>query len=207
MILGFHFIFSAYGFWLPNDPRGSWSDTVRNFDLLRFGPTTKTDTTRSLAHRPHDYKLRLAAKRALRYPPVQFTGEQARAIAGGFAEASIECDYTVHALAVLPDHAHLVMRYCSRHIDEIAAHLKAKATMILSREGLHPMARFVSSNGRKPSPWARNHWCPFIDSVSQMKLRSNMWRTIPPRRACPRSAGVASCRMSADQTATSRGAS
>jgi hypothetical protein len=28
MILAFHAIFGAYGFWLPNDPRGSWSDFV-----------------------------------------------------------------------------------------------------------------------------------------------------------------------------------
>jgi hypothetical protein len=28
MILGYHVIFGAYGFWLPNDPRGSWSDFV-----------------------------------------------------------------------------------------------------------------------------------------------------------------------------------
>jgi len=33
MVLGYHFIFSAYGFWLPNDPRGSWSDTIRVYDL------------------------------------------------------------------------------------------------------------------------------------------------------------------------------
>jgi REP element-mobilizing transposase RayT len=194
MILGFHFIFSAYGFWLPNDPRGSWSDTVRSFDLLRFGPATKTDVTRSLAHQPHDHRLRLAAKQALRYPPVQFTGEQARAIARRFAEASMEGGYTIHALAILPDHAHLVMRYCRRHIDKIAAHLKAKATMSLTRENLHPMARFVSAAGRKPSPWARNYWCPFIRSRSQMEaaieyvennpakagLRAQRWRCVAP---------------------------
>lgn len=33
MVLGFHVIFSAYGFWLPNDPRGSWSDWVRKWEL------------------------------------------------------------------------------------------------------------------------------------------------------------------------------
>jgi hypothetical protein len=35
MIHGFHFILSAYGFWLPNDPRGSWSNTVRKFSLRK----------------------------------------------------------------------------------------------------------------------------------------------------------------------------
>lgn len=27
-MLGAHVIFGAYGFWLPNDPRGSWSEFV-----------------------------------------------------------------------------------------------------------------------------------------------------------------------------------
>ena len=186
MILGFHFIFSAYGFWLPNDPRGSWSDTVRSFDLLRYGPATKTKATHSLAHKPHDHQRRFAAKQALRYPPVQFTGEQARAIAHGFAEASIESGYTIHALAVLPDHAHLVMRYCNRHVDEIASHLKSKATMTLSREGLHPMARFASSDGRRASPWARNHWCPFIDSHRQMEAAIEYVENNPAKAGLPR---------------------
>ena len=87
MVYGYHFIFSAYGFWLPNDPRGSWSDTIRVFDLLQFGPATKVTTTRNLAHEAHDRERRLVAKNALRYPPVRFTGIQARAIARGFSVA------------------------------------------------------------------------------------------------------------------------
>ena len=111
MVLGYHFIFSAYGFWLPNDPRGSWSDCVREFEIRKFGPATKSliTSTRSVAAKPHDHATRLAAKSALRYPPVRFTGVQARAIARGFAAAASEGNYIIHALAILPDHAHLVL--------------------------------------------------------------------------------------------------
>jgi len=38
MIRAYHAIFTAYGFWLPNDPRGSWSDFVGSWELFRFGP-------------------------------------------------------------------------------------------------------------------------------------------------------------------------
>lgn len=41
MIVGYHLIFSAYGFWLPNDPRGSWSNFVGSWDLFRYGRATK----------------------------------------------------------------------------------------------------------------------------------------------------------------------
>ena len=50
MLLGFHVILSAYGFWLPNDPRGSWSDFVWAWDLFRYGPATKVETRSSVAH-------------------------------------------------------------------------------------------------------------------------------------------------------------
>jgi hypothetical protein len=63
MILAAHVILSAYGFWLPSDPRGSWSDFVRAFDLLRFGDATKTDERNSLARSPHNSALRAAAKK------------------------------------------------------------------------------------------------------------------------------------------------
>jgi len=75
MVLGYHAIFGAYGFWLPNDPRGSWSKFVGCWELARFGKATKMDTRRSVAGAPHDRRLRQEAKRALKYSPVQFTGQ------------------------------------------------------------------------------------------------------------------------------------
>ena len=194
MVVGFHFIISAYGFWLPNDPRGSWSSTVRQFDLLKYGPATKIQTTQSVADTPHDRELRHVAKRVMKYPPVKFTGLQARAIARGFAEASSTHHYQFHALAILPDHAHLVMAHHDRPVDKIAAHLKAKATMQLSQENLHPMERFKKADGSKPSPWARNYWCPFIRSPEHLQtavdyveknpmkagLRQQHWRSVVP---------------------------
>ena len=41
MVHGYHVIVCAYGFWLPNDPRGSWSDFVGKWELVRFGKATK----------------------------------------------------------------------------------------------------------------------------------------------------------------------
>ena len=169
MILGLHFIFSAYGFWLPNDPRGSWSEVVRQYELACFGPATKVTTTRSVAAAPHDHARRLKAKQALKYPPVQFNGKQAQAIAKGFAVASHEANYRVLALAIMPDHVHLLLERHPRHIDQIASHLKAKATQAMNEAGMHPMARYPLSNGCVPSPWARKYWCPFVDDERYME--------------------------------------
>src|SRR5438067_5216601 len=95
-VLAYHLIITCYGFWLPNDPRGSWSDFVRSWELFRAGgPATKTDTRHSVAGRPHDREARLRAKEALKYPPVVFDGHQALSIAHGFAAMVAKSQYTV----------------------------------------------------------------------------------------------------------------
>src|SRR5207244_2097703 len=108
MVIGYHVIFSAYGFWLPNDPRGSWSDFVGSWELFRYGKATKTAETCSLAYRRHDREARVAAKKALKYPPVCFTGLQARAVGNGFASYVAKAGLVVRACAILPDHVHMV---------------------------------------------------------------------------------------------------
>jgi REP element-mobilizing transposase RayT len=168
-VLAYHLILSAYGFWLPNDPRGSWSDFVRAWELLRFGPATKTNERRSLARRPHDREIRLAAKRALARPPVVFDGLQARAIARGFAGYVERSGALVFACAVMPDHAHLVIARHNYSIERIANLLKGNASSRLSREGRHPFANNTYRDGRLPSPWARGEWSCFLDSVQDIR--------------------------------------
>src|SRR5450631_2263719 len=85
MIIASHVIFGTYGFWLPNDPRGSWSEFVGSWELVRFGRATKSLVRKELS--PAEEAQRLAAKQALQYPPVQLTGIQARAVGAGFAIA------------------------------------------------------------------------------------------------------------------------
>ena len=140
-----HVIISTYGFWLPNDPRGSWSDFVGAWELLRFGDATKVDTRESVARAPHDAKLRRQAKEALKYPPVLFTGTQARAVGRGFAQAASEGSYPIHACSILPDHVHLVIGSHNRTFERIIGHLKGRASQQLRHEGIHPFREYEQS--------------------------------------------------------------
>src|SRR5438552_615262 len=107
-VLAYHVIFSTYGFWLPNDPRGSNSKVVRADNLKPFGPTTLvTHTRRSVANRPHDRAARLAAKQALTRPPVTLDGYQALSVARGFETQVATSGYRVYACSILPQHVHL----------------------------------------------------------------------------------------------------
>lgn len=161
MILGFHVIFSAYGFWLPNDPRGSWSEFVGSWELLRFGTATKVNTRRSLAASLHDEGLRRRAKRALEYPPVHLTGRQALAATEGFDQARRESGYIVYGCSVLPEHVHMVIGRHDRNIRAIVGHLKGRATQ-------HLLAGGLWSNRGRPI-WARKSWAVFLDSPDDIR--------------------------------------
>jgi REP element-mobilizing transposase RayT len=164
MIRAYHAIFTAYGFWLPNDPRGSWSDFVGSWELYRFGKATKIDTRQSVAGAPHDRAARIAAKNVLKYPPVVFNGRQELSIANGFRTAIVEHGYRLFACSIMPDHVHLVVERCDRMIENIVTHLKSKATARLNREGLHPLAAYNARRGVPPTPWAAKCWKCFLDS-------------------------------------------
>ena len=169
MVLGYHVIFGAYGFWLPNDPRGSWSDFIGSWELFCFGGATKTDTRASVAHRPHDRALRRAAKGALRLPPVQLTGLQARAVARGFANSARRGSVRVLACSILPEHVHLVIARHTCKVEQIVTLLKQAATQQLLRENLHPFGAHRTAQGRVPRCWARREWKVFLNSAADVR--------------------------------------
>jgi REP element-mobilizing transposase RayT len=177
MVIAYHSIFCAYGFWLPNDPRGSWSEAVRKWELLRFGPATKTTTRRSIAGRSHDRQLRRKAKETLDFPPVSFTGVQARAIGRGFANAVERSGFRIHACSILPEHVHVVISRPRYDIEIAVGPLKGEATKQLIEEGLHPLAQFPGP----PSPWARKGWHVYLNTVDDV-LRSIRYVEGNPRK-------------------------
>jgi REP element-mobilizing transposase RayT len=169
MVLGSHVIFGAYGFWLPNDPRGSWSEFVGSWELARYGPARKTTETRSLAGQEHDHVQRLQTKQGLLYPPVEFTGIQARAISRGFARYVEKSGLTVWACAILPDHVHLVVGRFRLSVEQVVIQLKGKATQRLLEEDIHPFRELREPNGRPPKCFARGEWKVFLDSVEDIQ--------------------------------------
>ncbi len=168
-MLGAHLNCSAYGFWLPNDPRGSCSGRLWAKHLRPFGPARQVTTRESVAASPHDRVLRLAAKRHLKYPPVRFTRTQIDAIGEGFSQIVVQLQLTVFACAILPEHVHLVTAAHARDPETLIGFLKRSGTRELTARGLHPVAGFRDTRGRVPSPWAEEGWPVFLDTVEQMR--------------------------------------
>ena len=169
MIIAYHITFGAYGFWLPNDPRGSWSEEVWAEHLRAFGDAATVQTQRSLAREPHDHSKRLQAKRSLQYPLVKFNGLQARAVGRGFARAVEQFEMTTLACAIMPDHVHLVAGQHARDAEYLAGVLKRAATRQLASEGLHPLADCRRGSGRVPSPWVAKAWTKYLNTPDEVR--------------------------------------
>jgi REP element-mobilizing transposase RayT len=161
MVLAYHCIFGMYGFWLPNDPRGSGSDYIASWELFRYGAATKSRGRGSVANCSHDRVARKQAKKALKHPPVILTGKQALTVAQGFVWAASECGYLIHACAVSPDHVHLVIGRHSQKVRTMIGHMKARATRLLHLRGLwHADDRPV---------WGEHGWNVFLSTADEVE--------------------------------------
>ena len=150
MILAFHSIFTTYGTWLPNEPRGSWSTFVASWEFYLFGKATTVNTRRSVAANTYDRNTKTQMQRVLKYPPVRFTGNQARTVAMAFTETP----YTLHAVAVMPSHVHMVLGYTRRDIRRAIGHIKSQATRALRTQGW-----FAAQ-----SPWTDHGWNVYLNT-------------------------------------------
>jgi REP element-mobilizing transposase RayT len=165
MIHGYHVVLPMYGFWLPNDPRGSWSDFVRKWELVRFGKATKQIERRELIELTDDeQRLRDEAKKALKYPAVSLNGLQALAIAKGFSTKAAKSNYTIWACSILPEHTHLVIARHTYKVEQIANLLKGAATTRLIEDRQHPLAAYAEPGDRPPRMWSAREWKVFLDS-------------------------------------------
>jgi REP element-mobilizing transposase RayT len=150
MAIATHCIWGAYGFWLPNDPRGSGSTFVGSHAIWEAGgEATLVHASRSLAHQNHDRQLRMAGKVALRKPAMRFTDAHINAIGVGFAAAVRIGNYNLYACAIMPDHVHIVAGHPPDLAAKIVAHLKSFGTKEINRRGLNPYAALQGRDGQR----------------------------------------------------------
>jgi REP element-mobilizing transposase RayT len=131
--------------------------------LARFGRATRSIERRDID--PTQWAAwRAAAIEALRFPPVQLTGPQARGVGGGFAVGACKSRLTIWACSILPEHVHLVIARHTYKVEQICNLLKGEATRQLKAESLHPQQRFQCGGRKLPSLWAEGQWKVYLDT-------------------------------------------
>ena len=186
MVHGYHLILPMYGFWLPNDPRGSWSEYVRRWELACFGRSTRCVDRKTFDElTPEEIGLRERVKQSLRYPAVCLNGIQAAAVGRGFATKIAISNYTVWACAILPEHTHLVVARHSYKIEIIANMLKGAATRELKHKGLHPFGEFENADRKTPPMWAAQQWKVYLDNETAIDESIHYVETNPVKEGKP----------------------
>ncbi len=169
MVIAYHIVFAAYGFWPPNDQRGSWSERVWADHLQPFGPTKKVYTRESLARVKSDPKHRRAIQASMKFPPVVFNGVQALAVAHGVREVCETIDLIIFACSIMPNHVHLVVLRHNANAETLIGYLKRAATKHLTREGIHPMGDAIRNrDGASVTPWVRGGWKRFLNDDDEI---------------------------------------
>ncbi len=162
MIVGYHLIWTAYGWWLPNDPRGSMSDVIAADVLTQLW---EIHYGRKKIQ-PAGWEIREFyenAKPLLKHELLKMGEHDVAVIAEFFAEAIRRRKYTCYACALMPDHVHILIR---KHRDTAEAMIEAFQTG--SREALVDQERRMFDH----PVWGGPGWKLFLDS------REDIERTI-----------------------------
>jgi len=154
MIVGYHLIWTTYGSWLPNDPRGSSSHEIRCAEIKGLGElhTGRKKVQPAAGDIREFYK---AARVILQHPLLRFSDDEITLLGNEFAEVVRRRGYTCYACAIMPDHVHMLIR---KHRD--------KAERMI--EGLQDASRTaVIAAGKRQlghPVWGGPGWKVFLDS-------------------------------------------
>lgn len=150
MILAYHAIWTTYGTWLPNDPRGSYSEKIYNAELANLGRIQygRQDP------QPDRNELRrfwTAAIPNLKHPPFFLNNQTRGHVASAFRDVVRRFALHVYACAIMNDHIHIIIARESHRIEYLVGQLKAAGTRALNHQ---------------KTPWARDCWKVFLNSES-----------------------------------------
>jgi REP element-mobilizing transposase RayT len=137
IVIAHHLVWTLYGWWLPNDPRGSMSQTIRNdiiADLgkLHFGRKKVQPASGTI----REFYERAAS--TLLHPLLSIGPSELVAIGQAFRESiSLHC-YTCYACAIMPDHIHILIRKHKHLAEQMIWNLQEASRLRLRDLGLRP---------------------------------------------------------------------
>jgi REP element-mobilizing transposase RayT len=137
LVIAYHLIWTAYGWWLPNDPRGSGSKAIDSDIIAQLGELhrgrKRVQPPGSVVRDFYDKAAKLLRHQLLKFD------ESARAVvADAFKEVIQEERYTCYACAVMPDHVHILIRKHKDKAEVIADRLKSVSRLRLCESGHRP---------------------------------------------------------------------
>jgi REP-associated tyrosine transposase len=152
LLIAYHLIWTGYGRWLPNDPRGSSSTVaverhVAALGQVHFGRKKVQPPGRVV----REFYER--AKAALKYPLLDFGPREIAVIGEAFAELVERQRYTCYSCAIMPDHVHILIRKHRDWGEDMTEHLQ-----IASRDRLAELRTFDPDH----PVWTNGEWKRYV---------------------------------------------
>jgi REP element-mobilizing transposase RayT len=145
-VIAYHLVWTAYGWWLPNDPRGSGSHAIRSDVLADLGVLhhgrKRIQPSGSFVR---DFQER--AEDLLKHPRLSFDDEAVQQLAAAFAQVIADERYTCYAGVIMPDHVHLLIRKHKHQAEEMIENLQYHSRQQLIESGLCAPTHPVWSKG------------------------------------------------------------
>lgn len=160
LVIGYHLIWTAYGTWLPNDPRGSGSRFVVNDVLNELG---ELHYGRKKVQ-PESREIQVFYEKAaplLKYPVFAFGPEEIQAISQSFETCITENKYTCYACAIMPDHVHILIRKHRDQAEDMMGNLRNSSLLALTERGFGGMGHPVWTGGLG--------WKVFLDHPDEIR--------------------------------------
>lgn len=159
IVIAHHLIWTAYGWWLPNDPRGSSShqiacDVIAALGRLHHG--RKRLQPESLVIR--DFYEQ--AEPVLKHDLLIFNSDERCQIAESFDDLISERQYTCYACAIMPDHVHILIRKHRDQAEEMIEHLQNRSRGFLRGAGMREMNHPI---------WGGPGWKVFLDHPDEIR--------------------------------------
>jgi REP element-mobilizing transposase RayT len=176
MVIAHHLIWTAYGYWLPNDPRGSMSktiacDVIAELGELHYGRKKVQPLGREVQ------EFHSAAKSVLKHSLLDFAVCDFPAIADALAETIREHKYTCYACAIMPDHIHILIRKHKHLSEDMLDNFQQTSRLRLHNLGLRPDDHPV---------WGGPGWKVFLDTPTDIRRTIHYIEGNPPKWRLPR---------------------
>jgi REP element-mobilizing transposase RayT len=172
MVAGYHLIWTAYGWWLPNDPRGSSSHEIRveriaDLGDLHYGRKVVQPSSVEV------WQFYEAARSVLKHELLTFPEEDRQRLADAFAVVIRERRYTCYACAIMPEHVHALIRKHRDKAEDMIKHLQER-----SRQDL------IEAGRRSPDHpvWGGPGWKVFLNTREDMRRIVKYIEGNPPER-------------------------
>ena len=175
MILACHLVWTAYGWWFPNDPRGSWSKEVWVPAIRELGNDSGNMQRGRRPVQPSPVHLRKwlkEAQRSLKHKPVTLDRNACEIVRNAIKQQIDLHDYIVPAIAVRADHVHVIVKsHCKHTFQRMVQAFKSVSTRALRRHFLladlparREKKNCTSSNPTKNPVWSRGYWIRYLDN-------------------------------------------